>query len=338
MFLKMYTDFESHVHRVNEQYKAIREMKDKLPKDSVLIQMDFSENYTCQTLEEIQSAYWNQSMITLHPAVIYYRDTDNELKHTSYVYVSDVLNHNPAMVTCIVDKLITVVKEIVPIIKSVNFWTDSLSSQYRNKTIFDTISQFRTKYGMVASWHYFESGHGKGPCDGVGGTTKRNADNAVKQGKTLIQDATDFFSWATQQSSEINYQFISEAEYAESKLSVDKRNTEIKPVKGSMRLHAVCGNDDNLMVRDTTCACDKCFKDGVFSNSSDCGWEARKIELMTKNKVSINQVEQDKCVSTDRSNDESNERASTVTDLNVSVGEFVLARYDINVMWQKFVK
>lgn len=27
---------------------------------------------------------------------------------------------------------------------------------------------------------HFESGHGKSPCDGVGGTTKRNADNAVK--------------------------------------------------------------------------------------------------------------------------------------------------------------
>jgi hypothetical protein len=41
---------------------------------------------------------------------------------------------------------------------------------------------------------HFESGHGKSPCDGVGGTTKRNADNAVKQGKVLIQDAADFYA------------------------------------------------------------------------------------------------------------------------------------------------
>jgi len=49
-------------------------------------------------------------------------------------------------------------------------------------------------YGSFASWHFFESGHGKGPCDGIGGTTQRNADNAVKQGKDLIQDAHDFFA------------------------------------------------------------------------------------------------------------------------------------------------
>ena len=34
-----------------------------------------------------------------------------------------------------------------------------------------------------------------GPCDSLGGTTKRMADEAVKSGKVVIQDATDFFAW-----------------------------------------------------------------------------------------------------------------------------------------------
>ena len=58
--------------------------------------------------------------------------------------------------------------------------------------------------------HNKGEGHkrGKGPCDGVGGTTKRNADNAVKQGKALIQDAGDFFAWASSKDSFIKYERV----------------------------------------------------------------------------------------------------------------------------------
>ena len=47
-----------------------------------------------------------------------------------------------------------------------------------------------------ARWSYLESGHGKGPCDGLGARVKRSADNAVKQGKVSIQSAADFLKWA----------------------------------------------------------------------------------------------------------------------------------------------
>ena len=38
-----------------------------------------------------------------------------------------------------------------------------------------------------------EASHGKGPCDPIGGVAKRKADQAVKNGKYVIQDAIDFF-------------------------------------------------------------------------------------------------------------------------------------------------
>jgi hypothetical protein len=69
--------------------------------------------------------------------------------------------------------------------------------------VFDLISRFEVNHGCKASWHYFESGHGKSACDGVGGTTKRNADNAVKQEKAKIEDAMDSYAWAIQSAGEI---------------------------------------------------------------------------------------------------------------------------------------
>ncbi|CAH1269193.1 Hypp4122 [Branchiostoma lanceolatum] len=67
-------DFRSHVSRVNHQYAEVRKLKESLPSDEVAIQMDFSENYNCQTMEEIQSAYWNAEMVTVHPAVVYHKN------------------------------------------------------------------------------------------------------------------------------------------------------------------------------------------------------------------------------------------------------------------------
>ena len=48
-----------------------------------------------------------------------------------------------------------------------------------------------------------ESGHGKGLCDPTGGVATQKADQAIKNGKSVIKDATDFFEWAKQDNSAI---------------------------------------------------------------------------------------------------------------------------------------
>ena len=113
-------------------------MKDQLPANHALIQMDFSENYNCQTTEEMQSAYWNASNVTLLPTIIYFKDSNNSLSHTSLVFLSELLHNSTAMVNAIVKKLVNTVKNYVPELNNVHFWTDSPSSQYRNKSVFDS--------------------------------------------------------------------------------------------------------------------------------------------------------------------------------------------------------
>ena len=43
--------------------------------------MDFSENYTGIPLEEVQSGYWAQDSVTIHPIVVYHRDNEGKLVH-----------------------------------------------------------------------------------------------------------------------------------------------------------------------------------------------------------------------------------------------------------------
>ncbi|WAR14247.1 hypothetical protein MAR_004352 [Mya arenaria] len=182
------------------------------------------------------------------------------------------------MVLAIVEKVIAAGKMYVDNLEAIHFWTDSPTSQYRNKTIFNFISNLEKSHGITGSWQYFESGHGKGPCDGIGGTTKRNADNAVKQGKFIIQDAGDFFKWASQTDSQIEYDKIEQTEFEQSQERVEKENKCIKPIKGTMKIHSVVSIVPGIVrTRETTCVCENCFNENGFVENDKCLWITQNL-------------------------------------------------------------
>ena len=131
-------------------------------------------------MDEIQSAYWNATSITLHPVVAYYKDGEN-LIHKNIVFVSDLNYHNSTAGVAILRNLIPILQDAFFELKYIHYWTDSPSSQYRNIYIFNHIYNHFSLYGIYAAWKYFEVGQGKGPCDGIYGTCKRAASEAVKR-------------------------------------------------------------------------------------------------------------------------------------------------------------
>ena len=67
---------------------------------------------------------------------------------------------------------------------------------------------------MQGQLELLDAGHGKDPCNSIGGTVKRLADDAVTQNKVVIQDPLDVFAWSqeTQNESKIKYLFVSSEE------------------------------------------------------------------------------------------------------------------------------
>ncbi|CAC5394557.1 unnamed protein product [Mytilus coruscus] len=131
--------------------------------------------------------------------------------------------------------------------------------------------------GITASWHYFEAGHGKGPCDGVGGTAKRLADMAVRQQKVVIQTPVDFFNWGkSQETSNITYIFVPKSKCQSANNEMKEWNSVA--VKGTMELHAVVPISRNVInIRNTSCFCLLCFSDGRFHPACD-GWRSVSLE------------------------------------------------------------
>lgn len=83
---------------------------------------------------------------------------------------------------------------------------------------------------MLADWNYFECGHGKCPCDGIGGTAKRRADMAVKQGKCIIPDASDLYKNVSKFNHRALYMFVSIDKVGSDKKNIMNINKTIIPL------------------------------------------------------------------------------------------------------------
>ena len=105
----------------------------------------------------------------------------------------------------------------------------------------------------------------------------------IKQEKAIIQDAHDFFAWAneTQSSSLITYIFVSADECQESQRELSDKTKDLVRVQGTMKLHVVCASGKaSVRVRNTSCYCLNCFKDGNFS----CGCRGWTLSFLEKQK------------------------------------------------------
>ena len=63
---------------------------------------------------------------------------------------------------------------------------DGSAAQYKNQKIFINLCYHHSDFGVQAEWHFYATSHGKGPCDGIGGTVKRLAAKASLQREYII--------------------------------------------------------------------------------------------------------------------------------------------------------
>ena len=134
------------------------------------------------------------SQVTLNPAVVHYKNGE-EVKHKSYVFLLPESRHDANFVYAILKELANYV----------HYWMDSPTSQYRNKTIFNVVAAHKELFSYPFSWNCMESGPGKSSCNPIGGVAKRIADLSVKNKKTVIEDAEDFYTWARKEKTPMIY-------------------------------------------------------------------------------------------------------------------------------------
>ena len=140
--------------------------------------LDFSENYSFVLQDASQGFHWNNSQATIHPFVAYYMKS-GELHHLSYVIISDCLNHDTVAVHLFQRQFIQYLKkQFSSLPRKIYYTSDGAASQYKNRKKLIKLCHHEEDFGVAAEWHFSATSHGKGACDGVGGTVKRLAARA----------------------------------------------------------------------------------------------------------------------------------------------------------------
>ncbi len=204
----------------------------------VIVQVDFSENYTNVQKNEIQSAYFGHQCFSLYTVCIWYGETaSNEcmLRCKSFCIISDSLSHDKTSALHFNRLLIDKIRQIKPDVGSIHFWSDGCAAQFKSKFCFYFLAHCYPS-DLHITWSFFESHHGKGPVDGIGGKVKSSVYSDVKAGQVVIQNAEQFAAHANVRVNKIDTLFVPASEIINSQPQIPEK---VPDVPGTRMVHFV---------------------------------------------------------------------------------------------------
>ena len=121
-----------HDFIATQQSQYFRSANDNLKTGDFDVTLDFSENFAFAVREAVQGFHWNNNQATVHPFVIYYiNKRTNEIKHLSYVGISDCLNHDTITVHMFTKKLVAVLRKNFTVVNRIKYFSDGALQQYK---------------------------------------------------------------------------------------------------------------------------------------------------------------------------------------------------------------
>lgn len=307
--------FAPHAFRINHQYRQIRLVKDTLKDDELLIHVDFSENYVCQWGSEVQAAHFgNRRQVVIHQGVLYRKD----LCPQSFVTFSDDLRKTSDSVAA---HIYSIVSDF-PHCKRLYVISDSPSSQYRNRNTMYLLNDICHQLGIASfDWIFSESGHGKGPADGVGAAVKRKADHVVSHQLQSLQCAEDLLCLVEGLDSKMLAKIVTTAEINVMK---NKLPMKLPDMKGILSAHQVYMTEINhIFYRSLSCHCAPlcaCFNPTLWNLSSTGVKDAEEPQATTSLEICTE-------ISLDPNNDQEQVYCG-VGQPQAAVNDFVTVVYD----------
>lgn len=259
--------FMAHEAAILNQFSELKYLKLKLSESEVLLQIDFSENYSLKYAEEIQSFHFGGSrkQVSIHTSSLIFKEsTYGNIKYRSICTFSESLQHDAIAILAHLEPVFKIIKNVKPVLRGLHFISDSPTSQYRNKLILFVFGNLLTDYFPdleVATWNYLEAGHGKGVADGIGGTIKRTADRLVNEGRD-VNNFQLLIASLKESVRSIDIEVVTKDDVNEAKKKIDVE--KVTPFKGIMKVHQLVivpkpHQEPTVWIK--TLSCLKCLKD-----------------------------------------------------------------------------
>ena len=270
-FQKDLEKFPAHYFRATWQHRQLDLCIKNMTQTDVTVLMDYSENYRIRFQNEAQSAYFDSQQVTVHPFMCYYKEMEGEdekeevlVKH-AIIAMSNDTRHDSFGVEAFEKKTHEILRNEKKEIKIIHKFSDGAACQYKGKNTFLKIS----KSSCCVVHNYFETSHGKSPCDGLGAVVKNACFNAVKSGKAVIGSANDAYRFCKEKLShgpkivgKGSGKYISKRNivYVD-KEDIKRGDIEVQTLPGTRALHSVksTGVPYNIMTRSLSCYCSGCM-------------------------------------------------------------------------------
>ena len=234
-------NFLKHTYVKRIQAHSFKEERESVNFDSekVVIQIDFAENYSTVTQNEIQSAYWTNKQVTLFTVCFW-----EQMGAHSMIITSDYLQHDKYAVTVFIKIILEQIDSVLgrPISKHV-FFSDGPSSQFKQRFVISSL----THLGKNIEWNFFATSHGKGPVDGIGGSAKRNVSLFVKAGLGEVNSAKDFTDVANKVCKKTKVILCPKEKIDEAKPSLDKSWSSVLHIPKIQSVHKFVVIEDNVV-------------------------------------------------------------------------------------------
>jgi len=242
-------NLKSHHYVSKIQSQFMKEIKERLPENECIVLADFAENFTFLVQDEIQGYHWVNDQATVHPFVLYYKNENNQVSSRSICILSDYLEHNTSVVHAFLKHVTKFIKETLPKVEKLIYFSDGSVSQYKNKKNFSNLCYHKIDFGFEAEWHFFASCHGKNACDGVGGTTKREVSKASLQrpSSNQILSIEDMYMFCKSNIKGITYFLVKKEEVFTHIETLQTRFENCLPIKGTRRFHKFHSISENVI-------------------------------------------------------------------------------------------
>lgn len=280
-FSKLLESFPAHRFRAQWQHNQMKTLLENLPPGHVCCIHDYSENYTCQHQDQIQSLYYGQTQASIHVTVLHRHalkeidseessDEDPKLVTEHLFTISPDLRHDHHSVQACRQNVASYLQSINYNTQMMHEWTDGCSAQYKSRHCMGDVSYSQVDFGFPTIRNYFETSHAKGPQDGAGANLKHKADMAVVRREAIIQNAKDLFDFA-----ETNLRSPTSTRFQSQVVKLKRRvffyNSEhererpyrlFKEVRNNRNIHSILadGPVKTLKTRHLSCYCEKCLK------------------------------------------------------------------------------
>lgn len=227
-------DFFVHNYVKRSQIKSYVDIIKVAKENSkiVVVHVDYAENYTCVSQDEVANAHWGQQQVTLFTSEMWCNRWTQ-----SFSITSDDMTHAKETIVPYVDRLF---EEIPEGTEDVHVWSDGPSSQFKNKFMVVAQRILQEKYNVNLFWNFFPTSHGKGPVDGIGGALKRQVWLEVKNRNCTVSNASEFAE-AVSENSKVKVIHMDSNEITErlSSLKLDEEWKNAPNIRGILNYHHI---------------------------------------------------------------------------------------------------